>query len=419
VYVARLSVVDFRSHALVEVEFDVGVTALVGPNGQGKTNLIEAMGYLSTLGSHRVPSDAPLVREGASRALVRADVVREGRTATLEVEITPGKANRGRINRGAPVRARDIVGLLRTVLFAPEDLALITGDPDGRRKFLDQLIVQRAPRLLGVLSDLATVLRQRSALLKSAGAARGRADLRTLEVWDAKLAQLGAQVVVARRQLASDLRPLVADAYAQVSAGRGTAELDYRSTVDEHGSGEAATQGVRGGEGDAASSAGTAPDGAAYEGAGRRPDVDAPSAAGSVDAVQAQMLAAMAAVRKKELERGVSLIGPHRDDLVLSLGGLPAKGYASHGESWSFALALRVASWRLLSMDHWESGTEPVLLLDDVFAELDARRRERLADVVADAEQVIITAAVPEDVPSRLTGARVDVNDGKVVRVRQ
>ncbi|MCC2321319.1 DNA replication/repair protein RecF [Cellulomonas xiejunii] len=396
-YVAHLSLTDFRSYSQVELPLEPGITALVGPNGQGKTNLVEAVGYVATLGSHRVPSDAALVRAGANRAVVRAKVVREERPTLVEVEITPGKANRSRINGGSPGRARDVLGILRTVLFAPEDLALVKGDPDGRRRFLDDLLVQLTPRIAGVLGDYERVLRQRSALLKSAGAAtraRAGADLRTLDVWDAKLAQTGAQVVVARQALVAALRPRAADAYDQVSAGQGELRLTYRSSLD-----------------------------AALGQAEDEPSVD-PDA--GVELVEARLLDAMGRLRGKEIERGVCLVGPHRDDLVLQLGDLPAKGYASHGESWSVALALRLASYALLTHGvddagawsaDWGPDGEPVLILDDVFAELDTRRRERLAQLVAGARQVLVTAAVPQDVPEPLAGARVDVMGGEVARV--
>lgn len=394
-YVAHLSLTDFRSYPQVELPLEPGITALVGPNGQGKTNLVEAVGYVATLGSHRVPSDAALVRQGASRAVVRARVVRddergESRATLVELEVTPGRSNRARINGAAPTRARDVLGILRTVLFAPEDLALVKGDPDGRRRFLDELLVQRTPRVAATLADYDRVLRQRSALLKSAGAAvrgsRGGADLRTLDVWDAKLAQTGAQIVVARRRLVAELAPHVAKAYAQVSAGQGEAVITHRASLDEHL---------------------------------EQADDGAPA---SVELVEAQLLEAMGRLRTKEIERGVSLVGPHRDDLVLTLGGLPAKGYASHGESWSYALALRLASYALLTDGGddalgWGHDGEPVLILDDVFAELDARRRDRLAELVAPARQVLITAAVADDVPEPLAGARVDVMGGEVARV--
>ncbi|MBO3095109.1 DNA replication/repair protein RecF [Cellulomonas dongxiuzhuiae] len=397
-YVAHLSLTDFRSYPQVELPLEPGITALVGPNGQGKTNLVEAVGYVATLGSHRVPSDAALVRAGASRAVVRAKVVREERATLVEVEITPGKANRSRINGGSPGRARDVLGILRTVLFAPEDLALVKGDPDGRRRFLDDLLVQLTPRIAGVLGDYERVLRQRSALLKSAAAAtraRSGADLRTLDVWDAKLAQTGAQVVVARQALVAALRPRAAHAYEQVSAGQGDLVLTYRSSLD------------------------TALGQTTDDHAELAPDA-------GVELVEARLLDAMGRLRGKEIERGVCLVGPHRDDLVLQLGDLPAKGYASHGESWSVALALRLASYALLTHGvddagawsaDWGPDGEPVLILDDVFAELDTRRRERLAELVAGARQVLVTAAVPQDVPEPLAGARVDVMAGEVARV--
>ncbi|WP_046529683.1 MULTISPECIES: DNA replication/repair protein RecF [Cellulomonas] len=396
-YVAHLSLTDFRSYPQVELPLDPGITALVGPNGQGKTNLVEAIGYVATLGSHRVPSDAALVRAGTSRAVVRAKVVREERATLVEVEVTPGKANRARVNGGSPGRARDVLGILRTVLFAPEDLALVKGDPDGRRRFLDELLVQLTPRIAGVLGDYDRVLKQRSALLKSAAAAsraRTGADLRTLDVWDAKLAATGAQVVVARQALVAALRPRAADAYRQVSAGQGELGITYRASLD------------------------TA--------LGGTDDDPALPAAADAATVEGLLLEAMGRLRTKEIERGVCLVGPHRDDLALTLGALPAKGYASHGESWSVALALRLASYELLTHGvddagawaaDWGPDGEPVLILDDVFAELDTRRRERLAELVAGARQVLVTAAVPQDVPEPLAGARVDVLGGEVARV--
>ena len=401
-YISHLSLADFRSYTSVDVELEPGVNAFVGPNGQGKTNLVEAIGYVATLGSHRVPSDAALVRAGAPRAVIRTRIVRGDRASTVEIEITPGKANRARINRAPASRPRDVLGIARTVLFAPEDLALVKGDPDGRRKFLDQLAVLLVPRFAGVLSDYDRVLRQRSALLKSAGgamrASRSQSpDLRTLDVWDAKLASTGAEIIALRLQLVEALQPYVAAAYEQVSSGQGEAHVAYRSSL---AAALEETSDVVGQEGQAL----------------------------SVAELEAQLLTAMTSLRSKEIDRGVCLVGPHRDDLVLTLGGLPAKGYASHGESWSFALALRLASYRLLTdgapqasgsllwSPDWGPDGEPVLLLDDVFAELDVRRRDRLADLVAGANQVIITAAVPDDVPAQLQGLRLDVLDGQVTR---
>jgi DNA replication and repair protein RecF len=382
VRVTHLSVTDFRSYPSADLALDEGVTALVGPNGQGKTNLVEAVGYVATLGSHRVATDAPLVRLGAQRAVVRAMVRRAARDTLVEIEIVPGGANRARLNRGPVPRAREVLGVLRTVLFAPEDLALVKGDPDGRRRFLDDLLVARAPRFAGVRADYERVVRQRNALLKSAGATirSGRGDVRTLDVWDSHLATTGAELLAGRLRLVSMLAPDVAKAYAQVSDGQGDATIGYRTSLGE--------------------------------------DLAAGPAV-ERELLAARLLEAMAKARPQELERGVSLVGPHRDDLQLNLGPFPAKGFASHGESWSFALALRLASYELLRADGGPDGDgEPVLVLDDVFAELDTGRRDRLAGLVAAAEQVLVTAAVPKDVPEVLAGARFDVMAGEVRRVR-
>jgi DNA replication and repair protein RecF len=382
-YVRQLTVIDFRSWEHAELEFEPGVAVLLGANGQGKTNLIEALGYLSTLGSHRVSTDAPLVRHGAQRAIVRTAVVHAGRELTVELEIAPGRANRARLNRCPVPRPREVLGVLRSVLFAPEDLALVRGDPAQRRRFLDDLLVLRAPRLAGVQADYDKVLRQRVALLKSAGAGRrsggGAADLRTLDVWDGHLARHGAELLGARLDLLVELAPHVRAAYRAVAPESATAELEYRSSL-----GEALPAGVQ------------------------------DTGKADVDLLEVAMLAQLARVRAAEIERGVCLVGPHRDDLELGLGGLPARGYASHGESWSLALALRLGSYQLLRC----GGAEPVLLLDDVFAELDTRRRARLAEVALAAEQVVVTAAVPADVPEELQGTRFDVHGGEVRRVR-
>jgi DNA replication and repair protein RecF len=383
VHLTRLSLTDFRSYPGVDLVLDPGVTALIGPNGQGKTNLVEAVGYVATLGSHRVATDAPLVRLGAQRAVVRAALQRGGRESLVEIEIAPGAANRARVNRSPVPRPREVLGLLRTVLFAPEDLALVKGDPDGRRRFADDLLVARAPRFAGVRSDYERVLRQRNALLKSAGASvrAGRGDVRTLDVWDAHLARVGAELLWGRLRLVHQLAPLVTAAYEAVAAGQGEAGTTYRSSLGEEVS-------AGGGE----------------EPPGR-------------EQLHERLLAALASARPQELDRGVSLVGPHRDDLVISLGPFPAKGFASHGESWSLALALRLASYELLRADTGSDGDgEPVLILDDVFAELDTGRRDRLAELVAGAEQVLVTAAVPQDVPDALRGARIDVRAGEVSR---
>src|SRR4051812_3078947 len=349
-HVRHLSLVDFRSYETAELELTPGVTALVGPNGQGKTNLVEALGYLATLGSHRVATDAPLVRLGADSAVIRAQVQHEGRSLLVELAIEPGRANRARLG-GAPARRpRDILGALRMVLFAPEALSLVRGAPAERRRYLDELLVARQPRYAGVRADYDRVLKQRNALLRTAYLARkvgaGARDLSTLDVWDTHLAQHGAELMAARLELCAALGPHVAKAYDAVAAGKGAAALAYKPCVE-------------GG-----------PDRAAFEQA---------------------LTGALAESRQSEVDRGVTLVGPHRDDVTLTLGELPARGYASHGESWSFALALRLAAYELLRTD----GVEPVLALDDVFAELDAGRRDRLAELVGGAAQLLVTCAVP------------------------
>ncbi|MCD4523727.1 DNA replication/repair protein RecF [Nocardioides sp. cx-173] len=379
-YVSHLTLHDFRSYATADVALEPGVTAFIGRNGQGKTNLVEAIDYLSRLSSHRVATDAPLVRAGCTQAIVRAAVVREGRTAVLEVELNPGKANRARVNRSTLPRARELVGLVRTVVFSPEDLTLVKGDPSDRRRFLDDLLVLRVPRLAGVRSDYDRILRQRNSLLKTAGHARRGSSsqesaLSTLAVWDGQLARAGSELLRERLALVDALRPYVGNAYATVARGasREDAAIEYRPSFELG------------------------------------------------EDLEAGLLAELERRRGDELDRGISLVGPHRDELLLTLGGpadaggvrLPVKGYASHGESWSFALALRLASYDLLRSD----GDDPILILDDVFAELDTERRAQLAELVAGAEQVLVTAAVADDVPEALAGTRYAVANGEVTRV--
>lgn len=376
-HVAHLTLHDFRSYADVDVALEPGVTAFVGRNGQGKTNLVEAIDYLSRLSSHRVATDAPLIRAGAPQAVIRAAVVREGRTAILEVELNPGRANRARINRSPLSRARDLAGVVRTVVFSPEDLALVKGDPSQRRRFLDDLMVLRTPRMAGVLSDYERVLRQRNTLLKTMYAARGssrESALATLAVWDDHLVATGTELLRTREALATDLAPYLGKAYEAVARGasRDDARLEYQASVPEPADGEDLTTSFR---------------------------------------------AELARRQHDEIGRGVTLVGPHRDDILLTLGPgddqrLPVRGYASHGESWSFALALRLASYDLLRAD----GDDPILILDDVFAELDVERRTQLAELVAGAEQVLVTAAVAADVPTQLRGVTFHVAGGEVTR---
>jgi DNA replication and repair protein RecF len=374
-YVRHLQLGSFRSWERVDLALRPGPTVLVGRNGEGKTNLVEAVGYLATMSSHRVSSDAPMVRHGDAQAVIRAALRRGDRELLVEVEINPGRANRVRVNRAPLPRPRELLGMVATVLFAPEDLALVRGDPAERRRFLDELLVTRTPRLAGVRADYDRILKQRNALLKTARLARGTA-IETLDVWDGHLTDVGGQLLAARMRLIADLAPHMAQAYAEVAgAGGAVAGLGYSSTVPPAGDGAAVV-------------------------------------AGAILPTAAELTAAMrervAERRGDELDRGITLVGPHRDDLVIHLGVSPAKGYASHGESWSLALALKLATFALLRAE----GEDPILILDDVFATLDAERRAALAAVARSAEQTLITAAVLEDVPVELRGARVVVGDG-------
>jgi DNA replication and repair protein RecF len=447
VHVSRIALTDFRSYPAVDLQLGPGVTGFIGPNGHGKTNLVEAVGYAATLGSHRTATDVPLVRRGAERAIVRVQIDSAATRTLVELEINPGRANRARLNRTAVRQPRQVLGALRTVLFAPEDLALVKGDPAERRRFLDDLLVTRSPRFAAVRSDYERVVKQRTALLKSAGlrgtnrnrhgghsgSAGGQAAaagmLATLDIWDEHLARAGAELLVGRLELVAQLRPLLTAAYAQLAHDQRQAGIRYRTSFG----GDGATEALG-----AASSANA--DGSVDSvGSGRsagsvnpvRPvshDHDAATSptpsrdsrsGGGEHALNREFLAAtlrdaLARSRPAELDRGICLTGPHRDELELSIGELPARGYASHGESWSLALALRLASYDLLRAD----GEDPVLLLDDVFAELDPGRRERLAELAVAAEQALVTAAAAADVPGALAGARFTICDGVVERAR-
>jgi DNA replication and repair protein RecF len=368
VHLTRLALTDFRSYAAADVRLAPGVTTFTGLNGQGKTNLVEAACYAATFTSHRVSADAPLVRHGAERAIIRAAVSSADRDSLVEIEVNPGRANRVRLNRVPLPRPREALGVLRCVLFAPEDLAIVKGDPDQRRRYLDDLLAATRPRYAGVRSDYERVLRQRSALLKSARA-RGGGVPRGLEVWDDQLATAGAALTAGRLELVRAIRPEAARAYSAVSGSPSDTSLRYKPSFQ----------------------------------AGEEPEPEPGKLAAAIrEALEER--------RHAELERAVCLVGPHRDELELSIGGLPARGYASHGESWSMALALRLAAFEVLRA----GGEDPVLILDDVFAELDAGRRDRLAALVAGADQVLVTAAVGADVPAELAGRRLTVAGGMI-----
>lgn len=377
-FVTALELTNFRNYPEANIALTSGVNVFVGSNGQGKTNLVEAVEYLSTASSHRVASVVPLIRAGEESALVRARVqagIDDERELLLELEIAKGRQHQARLNRGPLPRARDLVGMLRTVVFSPMDLAIVRGDPSDRRRWIDSLIVTRWPRMAGVKQDFDKVLKQRNALLKGMAGKRFDAgmgdDAITLQIWDEQLARIGAELLHARLDTLADVRPFAQGAYAAIAPVNNEIEAHYKSAVDVAGASEA-------------------------------DDVQAE--------LQRRILDALEGVRDEELRRGVTLVGPQRDDIELFIGALPAKGYASHGESWSLALALRLGGFELVRDD----GTEPVLVLDDVFAELDSSRRMRLADSIRHAEQVLITAAVGSDVPEFPSERRFRVEAGSV-----
>ena len=371
-YVRELDLRDFRSWPNLSIALKPGITLFVGRNGFGKTNIVEAIGYNAHLSSHRVNHDAPLVRQGASDARVSATAVNQGRELTTHLLIKPHAANQAQINRTRLASPRHLLGVVKTVLFSPEDLSLVRGEPAERRRYLDDIIASRTPRLAGVKADYDKVLKQRNALLKSATStlrrgyddAEGASVLSTLDVWDGQLAQLGAQVIAARLDLVDLLREYIPAAYEGLAPESRPASVEYKSTID----------------------------------------------ISDRDVLEAVMLNELAVNRQREIERGISLVGPHRDDLVLKLGPQMAKGFASHGETWSYAISLRLAEFNLLRSE----DSDPILILDDVFAELDAKRREKLVHLASDAEQVLITAAVDGDLPENLqptTRYRVSVED--------
>ncbi|MGM7670653.1 DNA replication/repair protein RecF [Microbacterium sp. A93] len=375
--VEHLSLVDFRNYATAELSLHRGPNVLVGRNGQGKTNLAEAVVFLATLGSHRVSSDAPMVRDGQEFAVIRARLSVGERKVLAEVQINRQGSNKARIN-GSPSKTSELPRYAHVVLFAPEDLQIVRGDPSSRRRFADQLLIQRAPRMSAVLGDYDRVLKQRTALLKSARARgiRGEA-LTTLEVWDDKLIALGSEIIDARLRLATDLQRPLADAYTAIAGADHQPEVEWALSV-------------RGGD----------------------PEEGEEVASETRGEIADMFRAALLAKRKQELDRGLTLVGPHRDDLLMRVRGLPVKGYASHGESWSVALALRLASAELLRAE--SPAGDPVLILDDVFAELDADRRHRLAALTVGYEQVVVTAAVEEDIPEALHRHVVRISDGVI-----
>ena len=378
-HVKHLNLVNFRNYDSVDIKFAPGINILVGRNGQGKTNLVESINYLATLSSHRVSGYLPLIKKNSSQALIRLLAGFADRENLIEMELNVDESNRARINKSSVARVRDILGYLQSVIFSPEDLEIVKGDPSSRRDFLDQLLIQFSPRLAGVLSDYDRVLRQRNTLLKtSRNLPKESSGLNTLDAWDEQLVELGSEIILQRIMLVNKLLPHLDAAYKMIAEEKNDPSMVIKTSV-----------------------------------LGNNIDDEIEAANFDKQAIIESFRNKLASSRPKELERGVSLIGPHRDDLYLTLGELPAKGFISHGETWSIALALKLASANLLRNE--SVAGDPVLILDDVFAELDSVRRARLIDLIASYEQVIITAAVREDIPAGINATIFSIRDGKVV----
>lgn len=396
-YISDLAIYNFRSYRQAFLKLQPGINVFCGQNGAGKTNLVEAIAYLATFSSHRVAADVALVHKQATEAVIQARCVQEEGESVLEVKILPGKANSCWINRG-PVKPTELLGIVKVVVFAPEDLEKIKGEPGARRNFLDELLIQVDKKNKEINREYNRVLSQRAALLKTARKCRrsGRKfDERNLEVWDRKIASLGAEIIARRAEIIQKLRPYVMEYYRLISGGKGKARIDYEANINIRRGWElpdpAAVQGEKGEE-------------LALKAVGEIQENE--EKLQNIVGVEAVLYEQLQKWRETEIERGVNLVGPHRDDIRLLLQDLPAKGYASHGETWSYALALRLAEWEILrnsEADLWGSKEEPILILDDVFSELDMYRRERLMEIITEAEQVIITSASGEELPERAT----------------
>jgi DNA replication and repair protein RecF len=383
-HIKHLSLSNFRNYSTLELPLQPGVNLLVGRNGQGKTNLVEAIFYAATLNSHRVSGYLPLVKHQQDKAVMRILAGFEDRENLIELELNVSGSNRARINRSDTLRVRDVLGLVSAVIFSPEDLDIVKRDPSNRRAFIDDLLVQLTPRLAGVFSDYDRVLKQRNTLLKtSRNLPKDSPGLDTLAAWDDSLIKLGTEIIAFRQDLIKRIAVPLLSSYEAIADEKNNPSIKYKSSLTGSNIVE--------------------------------PEVFVEDFLVTSDReeIETQFRTKLELVKSKELERGISLVGPHRDDLVLYLGDYPAKGFVSHGESWSYALALKLASAQLLREE--ARAGDPILILDDVFAELDSTRRTRLANLVSDNEQVLITAAVVEDVPAELSANRIFVTAGEIV----
>jgi DNA replication and repair protein RecF len=383
-FAKRVKLTNFRNYEIADIEFSSGVNLIYGPNGQGKTNLVEALNFFAGLDSHRVAGHTPLIKQGKSTAIISIELSHESRDLLLEYEINSESSNRARLNKSEVTKPKDILGYLNSVIFAPEDLDIVKRDPSNRRSFLDQLIVQFNPRMHSVYADYDRVLKQRNTLLKSARATGTKGDaLSTLDAWDQALVKNGTEIIAARVSITEKLSPSLVTNYQNIAKSNNEPSMFIRSSIVESS----------------------------------KLDQDDLETQDSLETTNKEEISQLfqqklTLVRPKELERAITLVGPHRDDLQLNLGSLPAKGYASHGESWSYALSLKLASLEILKAE--SKLGDPILILDDVFAELDKDRREKLSDLVQQNEQVLITAAVIEDVPENLLANKFQVESGKV-----
>ena len=360
--ITNLNLTNYRSYSTLDLSLNEGISIFVGKNGEGKTNIAESILYLTFLNSHRASGNTPLVKLGNQSAYIRAKVKYPEREILVELEINSEKANRAKVNQN-PVRSqKEIFGIVQTIYFSPEDLDLVRGDPSERRRFIDQLLTLRSPRIAGVITDYDRAVKQRNSLLKT------RASSDALIPWDKQVAELGGELISLRMKALGELNPIFNNIYKDISETK-PAEILYKSSIEN-------------------------------------PSLEASENTNKI-------MERLVNNRGVELERGLTLTGPHRDDLTLMLGDHLVKGYASHGESWSIALALKLSTYQLLKSD----GLSPILILDDVFSELDEDRREKLAQIAQGAQQTIITVAVENDLPKSLTGSKYLVKSGTVSKL--
>jgi DNA replication and repair protein RecF len=362
VLITNLNLNNYRSYTTLDLSLDPGVSIFVGKNGEGKTNIAEAVLYLTFLSSHRASGNTPLIKLGNQSAYIRAKVKYPEREILVELEINGDKANRAKVNQNQVRSQKEIFGIVQTIYFSPEDLDIVRGDPSERRRFIDQLLTLRSPRIAGVISDYERAVKQRNSLLKT------RASADALNPWDKQVAELGGELITLRMLALDELKPIFNQVYKDISDTK-PAEIVYKSSIEN----PTLNQGEN----------------------------------------SEKIMERLVNNRGTELDRGLTLTGPHRDDLLLILGDHAVKGYASHGESWSIALSLKLATYNLLKLD----GLSPILILDDVFSELDEERRERLAEIAKSADQTIITVAVENDLPKSITGTKYLVRAGAVSKL--